>query len=507
MLEQPCVKSRSSVNASRAPSSPESGERAEQGPIGAGLPDIPTVDVDMAAHVILERATFPASRPRGSIAAGKQFVAERASVIRSSLAVSLLLAMRFVQARFISVWGLLVAAMLCPPQAFAEFAVFSAFANFIAIAALLRLEAVFFQSSDEARLGRVFRLATAAGAAFLCLAALALLAAAGIGWLAPETAALFLVSLAGRAVMRLIWSEATAEGDFRALGNSNVVQAVVQPVAMLLLIAGLGATSLPLFMADALGHAVAACYLTWRRRAALAGLARRGLWSWRELALSAARWRDAPRLLLPSALLSYGFTIAPLLALPYGGNPVLAAQVALAMRLLDVPSQMFATVSVPLVLNRLRAQTGERRHFWVRVMTLCLVAAAAALFTTIALSALAADVLLDNTQWRQIGQVIAVMTIFYCGIALVSPLHEIATLAGRPFRQFAINVVAVLAIVLAMLWFGSLSPMLLYTIGLISLARVLAHIQFTWAGRGPETSPSAAPVGGDEGTSPATRAG
>lgn len=496
--------SRSPVNAAVEPSSPAADEDRRQSWFGAGLPDTPMADVDMAADVIVERTALPAGGPLGSLAAGKRFVADRASAIRSNLAAGLMLTLRFVQARFISVWGLLVAAMLCPPQAFAEFAVFSAFANFVAIAALLRLEAVFFQDSNQARLGRVFRLAAAAGAAFLGLTTLALIAAVGLGWVAPATAVLFLISLAGRAVLRLLWSEATAEGDFRALGNSNVVQAVAQPVAMLLLIAVFGATSLPLLMADALGHVVAAGYLTWRRRAVLAGLAGRKLWSWRELTLSAARWRNAPRLLLPSALLSYGFTIAPLLALPYGGNPVLAAQVALAMRLLDVPSQMFATVSVPLVLNRLRAHTGERRHFWVRVMTLCLLAGAAALFAAIALGALAADVLLDETQWRDIGEVIAIMTIFYCGIALVSPLHEIASQAGRPLRQFAINLVAVLAIVLAMLWFGTLAPTLLYVLGLISLLRVLAHVQFTWA-RAP--ADAAGLSGRGEGASPATRAG
>lgn len=494
--------SRPPVNAAAEPAPPLSGEDGRRGMFGTGSPDTPMADVDMAAHVIMERVGLPAGRPGGSLAAGKRFVADRASILRSSLAAGLMLTLRFVQARFISVWGLLVAAMLCPPQAFAEFAVFSAFANFVALATLLRLEAVFFQDSNEARLGLIFRLASAVGAGFLAVTALALTAAAGLHWLAPETALLFLISLAGRAVLRLLWSEATAEGDFRALGNSTVVQAVAQPVAMLLLIAALGTTSLPLLMADALGHAVAALYLVRRRRAALAALARRELWSWRELKLSAARWRHAPRQLLPSALLSYGFTIAPLLALPYGGNPELAAKVALAMRLLDVPSQMFATVSVPLVLNRLRAHAGERRLFWVRVMTLCLLAGAAGLFAAIALGALAADTLLAGTQWRDIGEVVAIMAIFYCGIALVSPLHEIATQAGRPLRQFAINLAAVLAILLAMLWFGALTPTLLYAIGLISLARVLAHVQFTWA-RG---RPVAAGLPGRN-AGPATRAG
>ncbi|MBN8934632.1 MAG: hypothetical protein J0G97_23360, partial [Rhizobium pusense] len=207
---------------------------------------------------------------------------------------------------------------------------------------------MFFQNSDRARLGLAFRLAAAVGVAFLAVAAVVLIGLAVTGWVAPAVAFFFLVSLAARSVLRLLWSEATAEGDFRAIGNSNVVQAVVQPAIMLLLIWVFGPKALTLFMADALGHVLAAAYLLRRRRDSVAALVRPVLWSWRSLAEAAIRWRDAPRALLPSALLAYGFAIAPLLALPYASNTVLAAQVALSIRLLDMPSQMFGTVSIPL---------------------------------------------------------------------------------------------------------------------------------------------------------------
>jgi hypothetical protein len=451
--------------------------------------DIPTVDVDMAAHVVMERAAFPASAPSVAVVPTRAVAADKTPASRKSLAAGLMLAVRFIQARFISVWGLLVAAALCPPQAFADFAVFSAFANFVAIAALMRLEAIFFQSSDRERLGRAFRLALAAGMAFLGLVACVVIAGVWLGWIAPSVALLFLISLTGRSILRLLWSEATAEGDFRVIGNSNVVQAVVQPVLMLLLIWSLGANSRALFLADALGHAVAASYLIWLRRKALIVLVQPRLWSLGELLASAIRWRDAPRYLLPSALLSYGFSIAPLMALPYGGNPLLAAHVALAMRLLDVPTQMYATVSGPLVLNHLRALPEAERQAWVRLVTLGLMAGAAALFGGIALAALGVDALLDEGQWRGVGEIVAIMTLFYCGIALVSPLHDIATLSRHPLRHVATNAVALLAAMLTMLWFGALSMPLLYVLGLVSLARMLAQIRFTWTRLGPEASP------------------
>lgn len=434
----------------------------------------------MAAHVTMERALLPHARPALTLAAGRRFVAARVPALRSSFGSAVLLGLRFVQARLISVWGLIIAAALCPPFVFAAFAVFSAAANFVSIASLLRLEAVFFQNSDRARLGLAFRLAAAVGLAFLTIAAVVLTVLAVSGWVAPAVAFFFLVSLAARSLLRLLWSEATAEGDFRAIGNSNVVQAVVQPIIMLVLIGIFGPKALTLFMADALGHVLAAIYLLRRRREAVAALVRPGLWSRQSLVQAAFRWRDAPHALLPSALLAYGFAIAPLLALPYASNTVLAAQVALSMRLLDVPSQMFGTVSIPLVLNRLRAHAGPRRRFWARIMTLGLVVGATILFSAVAVAALVADHWLVGTKWQDLGEVVALLAAFYIGIAVLGPLQEVATLSRQPFWQVAINGVALVAIVAAMAWFRALSPELLLTIGAISILRTLMHTVFIW---------------------------
>ncbi len=444
------------------------------------LSDGSTMGGDMAAHVTMERALLPHGRPTFSVAAGRRFVAERAPALRSGFGSAVLLGFRFIQARLISVWGLIIAAALCPPFVFAAFAVFSSAANFISIASLLRVEAVFFQNSDRARLGLAFRLAATVGVVFLAITTLVLIGLGATGWVAPAVAFFFLVSLAARSVLRLLWSEATAEGDFRAIGNSNVVQAVVQPVIMLILIWIFGPKALTLFMADALGHVLAAAYLLRRRWAAIAALILPGLWSWRSLAEAAIRWRDAPRALLPSALLAYGFAIAPLLALPYASNTVLAAQVALSMRLLDMPTQMFGTVSIPLVLNRLRAHAGPQRRFWARIMALGLIVGATVLFSVIAFASLVADHWLDGTQWQNLGEVIALLAAFYIGIAVLGPLQEVATLSRQPFWQVVINAGALLAIVAAMAWFGALSPELLHTIGVISILRTLMHTLFIW---------------------------
>ncbi|MCO5090155.1 hypothetical protein [Bosea sp. (in: a-proteobacteria)] len=449
-------------------------------PAGERPFDGSTMGLDMAAHVTLERVLLPHGRPTLSVAAGRRFVEERTPALRSGLGFAMLLGLRFVQARLISVWGLIIAAALCPPFVFAAFAVFAAAANLVSVAALLRFEAVFFRNSDRARLGLAFRLAAAVGAAFLAVTALVLAGLVLGGWIAPAVAFFFLVSLTARSVLRLIWSEATAEGDFRAIGNSNVVQAVVQPGIMLLLIWLFGPKALALFVADALGHVLAATYLLRRRWGGVAGLVEPALWSWHSLVRAASRWRDAPSALLPSALLAYGFAAAPLLALPYASNTVLAAQVALSMRLLDMPTQMFGTVSTPLVLNGLRAHAGRHRRFWGRVVALGLIAAATVLFSLIACASTLADHWLIGTKWQDLGEVVALMAAFYIGIAVLAPLQEVATLSRRPFWQVSVNAAALAAIVAAMAWFGELSPALLQAIGAISILRALAHALFVW---------------------------
>lgn len=466
------------------PQPPPPGGREPREARDDALSDIPVLDTDLSAHLTLEEAVFPAGKAAPPAAGATR--PGGAATGRASLASGLLLALRFVQARFLSVWGLLAAAALCPAQVFADFALFSALANFASIAALMRFEAVFFQNADSVRLGRAFRLALVVGAVFLLGTAGLIAGAASLGWLAAAHGALFCLSLGGRAVLRLVSAEATAEGDFATIGNCNVVQALVQPGVMVALIWLFEASSTALFAADAIGHLVAAGYLVMRRRHAIARLAVPASWSLSELQASAGRWRAAPLFLLPSALLSFGFMVVPLLALPLTSNAVMAAHVALAMRLLEVPTQMFAAVSVPLVLGSLRAREGEARQHWARFITLCLFCSAAALFIGIALFALGADVALDQTKWAGVGDTVAILALFYGGIALVAPLHEMASLSRLPQRQVIANAVALAAAALAMLWFGTLSSALLCAIGLISLARGAAHVRFAWTRLGAE---------------------
>jgi O-antigen/teichoic acid export membrane protein len=469
----------------RAPA--PTGERHGQPTSAGDLLEAPAEDAEMAAQLALARASLtkdligptPTAQPSGAKAA-------LTSITRNSgFRDGAMLALRFVQARLLSVWGLLLAAALCPPKVFADFAIFAALVNVGSIAALLRFEMVFFQNSDRLRLGRAFRLAVVTGALFLSATLIAILFAASQGWILRGFGALFLISLASRAAIRLLLAEATAEGDFATIGNSNVVQALVQPGMMILLIWPLGPTALALFAADAFGHAVTAIYLAWRRRGALLRLMHPSRWSRAELIEAGWQWRSAPTYLLPSALLSFGFSAAPLMALPMSSSPMLAAHVALASRLLDMPAQMFGAVTVPLVMSDLRKHQGGDRQRRARLLTLGMAAIVAVLFTTIAFVAVGADeLILSGTKWDGVGQVMAVMALFYgCG-ALVGPLQEMGTFSSRPHRQMTANAVALAAAVIVIWGIGSLSTTLLAAIGLISLARLLLHLRLTWTGIG-----------------------
>ncbi|CAN7719581.1 hypothetical protein [Bosea sp. LjRoot237] len=469
------------------------GEHHGQPASADDLPELPAEDADMAAQLALAQVSLAKDLIGLTPSAMGPKAAVASFTKRAGFRDGAMLALRFVQARFLSVWGLLLAAALCPPKVFADFAIFAALANFVSIAALLRFEAVFFQNSGRLHLGRAFRLALAAGAIFLGVMAIVILFAASEGWVLRGFGALFLISLASRAAMRLILGEAAAEGDFATIGNSNIVQALVQPGMMILLIWPLGPTALALFAADAFGHAVAALYVAWRRRHSLLPLLHSSRWSRTELRASGRQWRSSPTYLLPSALLSFGFSAAPLLALPLASNPVLAAHVALATRLLDMPAQMFGAAAIPLVMSDLRKHQGHDRQKRARLLTLAMAAIVAALFLAIALVALVADeIVLDGTKWGGLGEVMAIMALFYgCG-ALVGPLQEMGAFSSRPHNQMVANAAA-LAVVAVVIWgFGSLSLALLAAIGLVSLARLLLHLRLTWIGIGAEPADTAA---------------
>ncbi len=470
-----------SVDRAQAPT----GERSGQPASADDLPKLPAEDADMAAQLALTRVGLAKDLVGLTQAAAGSQAAVASLSKRTGFRDGAMLALRFVQARFLSVWGLLLAAALCPPKVFADFAIFAALANFVSIAALLRFEAVFFQNSGRLHLGRAFRLALAAGVIVLGAMTVAILFAAAEGWVLRGFGALFLISLASRAAIRLILAEATAEGDFATIGNSNIVQALVQPGMMILLIWPLGPTALALFAADAFGHAVAALYLIWRRRYSLLPLMHPSRWSHGELRDSAHQWRSSPTYLLPSALLSFGFSTAPLLALLLASNPVLAAHVALAMRLLDMPAQMFGAVTTPLVMSDLRKQQAEHRQRRARLLALGMVAVVSLLFLAIACAAIMMDgIVFDGTKWNGIGEVMAIMALFYGCSAMVGPLQEMGTFSSRPHSQMAANAVTLVAVAAVIWGFGSLSPALLAAIGIVSLARLLLHLRLTWTAIG-----------------------
>ena len=185
----------------RAPTGKRHGQ-----PAGADdLPTAPAEDAEMAAQLALTRVSLAKDLIGPASTAATPRAALSSLTQKTGFRDGAMLALRFVQARLLSVWGLLLAAALCPPKVFADFAIFAALANFISIAVLLRFEAVFFQNNDRLRLGRAFRLAVATGVVFLAVAAITTLFTAAQGWILRGFGALFLISLASRAAIGCCW--------------------------------------------------------------------------------------------------------------------------------------------------------------------------------------------------------------------------------------------------------------------------------------------------------------
>ncbi len=94
------------------------------------------------------------------------------------------------------------------------------------------------------------------------------------------------------------------------------------------------------------------------------------------------------------------------------------------------------------------------------------------------------ELLLSGTKWGGIGEVMAIMALFYgCG-ALVGPLQEMGAFSSRPQSQMTANAIALAAAAIVIWGFGSLSPAVLAVIGLISLGRLLLHLRLTWTAIG-----------------------
>jgi O-antigen/teichoic acid export membrane protein len=384
------------------------------------------------------------------------------------------LGLRLVGARAMSVVTLIVAALFVEVEAFAEFGVYQVLAALVWTATFLRYDAAIVAASSEREAQAAFRLSLGVGSSVWLISTVAALTAGAAGWVPFALALLFPLSLLTRLVMRLAFGATTRDGNFKEIGRASLVQSVFQPLTLVALIAWGADGALCFAVADVVGHAVGAAYLTWHKRRFIGSI--RGGWSRVELLRTAREWKSLPLYNLPGSFLSLAFISSPLLIMPMISDPSYAGHVALAFRIFDVPTQIITAASTPIFLNRLRpAEVGRSRVFRRRILLGLAVLLALVYASVAGALALADDYVLQGTALGNLGSIVAVVAAFQLFVALSTPLNDSCSLYPQQRRLLAINGLAILGSIACLMAADIVSARtILIALALLSACRVVA---------------------------------
>jgi hypothetical protein len=358
------------------------------------------------------------------------------------------LAFRLFGARAMSIVTLIVAAWFVDIEAFAEFGVYQSCATLVWIAIFLRYDTAIVAAATDRESQAALRLCIAVGAVIWLVATVAALGVGIGGFIRLKLILFFPVALLMRAMLRLAFALTTRSGDFKGLGRASLVQSIVQPAALVILIAlPLQDDALCFVLADVIGHASGVLYLSWRRRHQFAGLAKG--WSWLALGIVARKWKGLPLYNLPGAFLSLAFVMSPLLIAPLSAAAVYAGHVALAYRIFDVPTQIITASSTPIFLHRLRPMAGRVGAIFGRHMMALLILLLGAGYATVAGSIIAIDPWLDPTELADLPKVVPVIATFQLFVALAAPLNDSCALYPQQRWLVLVNGLAALGSVAA----------------------------------------------------------
>jgi hypothetical protein len=389
----------------------------------------------------------------------------------TSLRVAVALAMRHVMARLLSVGGLLLAAYLFMPRDFAQVGVYLACLNLIWIVIFWRYEGAITAGQTPRAVQAAIRTCMVIALMNWMCVALVLALFVGFGVLSVPVACFFASGLVGRAALRLLMQIATREGKFPLLGRMVIIQAIFQPCVMLLLMLTPMSGASVMMLSDVVGTASAALFGWIALRAYVPRLA----FIREEFFIILARWKALPLLNLPTALLAVGFSSLPILLTPLLADDAMAGSIALASRLLDMPTQLIGAVVTPILLHRLR----DQRHTYKRVVSMALWGFAIAIlvaFMLISLGFWVVSFWLEGTKWAAIGSIFPMLALFFAGLTIAGPLGE-AAMSFRHQTPFFRMQLIMLILALAMCAI-SLSHVhgLLLIVGGISLIRAGAML-------------------------------
>ena len=332
-----------------------------------------------------------------------------------------MLGLRLIAARGMSVVTLIVAAWLVDIQAFADFGVYQTLATLAGIALFLRYDAAVVAARDQHESRTALHLCISIGIVLWLACAVASLSAGAAGWVRGDLALLLPFSILARGLLRLTYARITGESDFVGLGRTILIQAILQPIALLILVLYQLEDVLCFVFADLIGHGSAVAYLLWRHRKQLRGLLKN--WSSKAIFEAAERWKSLPLYNLPGSFFSIAFIMSPLLITPMAAGPIFAGHTALAYRIFDVPTQVIAAASTPIFLN-LRPSIERRTPIFGRSTLLGLVLLVGVAYAAMAGILILADPYMTETALAGLTDVIPVIAVFHLFVALANPLND-----------------------------------------------------------------------------------
>jgi O-antigen/teichoic acid export membrane protein len=330
-------------------------------------------------------------------------------------------------------------AALTGPEPFAAFGAYLAVVTIMSVVASGRYEqALMFISSDR-EASAVSWLAIG-----IAMAVVGAIATASTAWLLfrmPVPAALAEnwlllliapVSLAVRAFSQVALNLATRQGNFTILGRANLVQALLQACAQFgLLWAGLEPV-LCLATAETVGLLGAGALVASTSSPVRRILAARP--SIVDLRTAAASWKMMPCWNMPTSLLSVAASSAPALLLPMLYSAAIAGQLLIGIRLMEMPTNVFASAVTPLLQKQLASRSDKENSIWSALKLLAALAFPG--FTLAAIVAISSAALFVGTQWSVAIEAVPWLAPYFAGLAVSGPL--VALVPGLRAEQRAV---------------------------------------------------------------------
>lgn len=383
----------------------------------------------------------------------------------SALQHTFFLGIRHVAARGMGVITLLISAFLVDLTAFAPFGIYLSLGALGVLIVFLRYEVALFSASDPDLPGLI-KLCVWIGTGMIILMVM-VSGCIHIFYPLPFWfIAGFPCALMFRALLRLLIVRATRLEDAHGLGWVVIVQAIVQPLVLLMAVIFVSKQVSSLIIADLCGHAAAVIYLL-RRQPDIFRFSKLT-----SLQNTFQKWHEFPLYNLPGALMSLSFALSPLLLVPLIANPVQAGQIAFLMRLFDVPTQMIPAILTPVLIKQLRLRNRKNESISTGELVTLLIFTGL-FYVFIAFLLIFIEPFFPHSNLKGTYDFIWPVALFQAGIALAFPLMDAASLYNGQKQSLFIQIIFLSLI--ALVWLSGLTPLgFVICLAIVSLVRIAA---------------------------------